>query len=213
MTEEQFSQQTEWLSMLAGGMNQTREAAAEMGAGFMAMGEMVNMAGDAGAVGMGLLVDGVIAAARGTKGAYAEMGKAMLKWAADNMKSLAMTAVGKATFYAAEAIALSINPLTMHLVPAALAASGAYWSLATYAGAAAVGIGLVSAANAPSGSYYSQDQRDSMTGVGGGSSAGGSRTASKISPSGCSMRSTWGSRTRVRSTPSCTSNSPRDNCW
>jgi hypothetical protein len=181
VTPEHLAMQTEWLDRLAGGMNQTREVAAEMGAGFMAMGESVQMAGDLAGEGMGLFVDATIAAARGSKGAYAEMGKAMLKWAADSLKGMAVTAASKAMFYYAESLALATNPLTAALAPTALAAAGAYLKIAAVSGAAAIGVGAVSANNAPSGAYYSQDQRDSMTGLSGrqggpGGSSGGTRT-------------------------------------
>ena len=171
LSEEDQEAQLVWLDRLAAGMHQSRSAAAEMGAGFMAMGEAVNFAGQAGAEGMGLFIDATVAAARGSKAAYAEMAKAVLKWAATTMTGMAKTAAGKALFYKAEAFALLSNPLTASLAPQAAAAAATYASMAAYAGAAAIGLGLMSAANAPSGTYYSQDQKDSMTGL---SAAGGS---------------------------------------
>ena len=168
--------QETWLKDLRSGMDQTMEKAAELGPQFMAMGELVKQAGELGAESMSTFLDATVAALAGSKGAYAEFGKAMLKWAADTLKSLAATAFGKALYYKAEAWALASNPLTAWMAPSARAAAGAYAKMAAWGGAAALGLGLMSAATAPSGTYMSQSEREQTTGLAGQTTTAGGRT-------------------------------------
>jgi hypothetical protein len=157
-------------------MDVAMNKANELGAAVMTMGEAVQAAGDLGSAGMGFFIDATIAAARGSKKSYGEMGKLILKWAADSLKAMAATAAGKAIYYMAESFALASNPLTAALAPTAMAAAKTYGIMAAYAGTAAVGVGMISANNAPSGNTMSQSEREDTTGLADDSGYGGERT-------------------------------------
>ena len=151
---------------MTAGLETTKEKALELGGGMLAMGEMIQQASALAGESMGWFIDSTVSAMMGGKRAYAELGKMALKWSADTLKSLAATAAAKAIFYKAEAYALASNPMTAALAPMAAAAAGVYASLAAKTAVLAVGLGMASAANAPSGSYMSQSEREASTGLG-----------------------------------------------
>jgi hypothetical protein len=134
----------------------------------MILAEAVEAMGDLGAKGMTAFVDATIAAMRGSKKAYGEFGKVILKWSADTLKAMAATAAGKALYYLAEAAAWA-SVGNAESAGKALEAAGMYGMMTAYTGAAAIGAGLVSANNAPSGDFMSQSERESSTGLSGGS--------------------------------------------
>ena len=137
----------------------------------MLLADAVDALGAMGSQGMSTFVDATVAALRGSKKAYGEFGKVMLKWSADTLKAMAATAAGKALYYLAEAAAwASVGNFASAGV--AMQAAGLYGTMALYTGVAAVGAGLASAANAPTGDFMSQDERESTTGLAGSSSGG-----------------------------------------
>jgi len=132
--------------------------------GIWAMGEAAEAAGELGAKGMSTFLDASIAALHGSKTSYAELGKVVLKWAADTLKSIAVQAASKALFYTAEGLAwMSLGNAKNS--GEAFAAAKMYGLVALAAAPAAIAVGAVSAKNAPEGTHMSQAEREQTTGL------------------------------------------------
>lgn len=144
----------------------------------------VEKLGELGAAGMDMFVDATVAALGGSRKAYGELGKAVLKWSADTLKAVASTAAGKALFYTAEGLAhLSMG--NAGAAGNAFAAAKVYGVMAGYGAAAAIVMGAASQANAPAGTFMSPAEREQTTGLAGqtGSSSGSSTTTTSLAAS------------------------------
>jgi len=171
--------------------NDMIDAMAETRAEAEILTDAFNNLGAFGEQAMTSLIDASIAAVRGSKKSYGEMGKVLAKWTADTLKAVASQAAGKALFYTAEGLAhLSMGNGVK--AGEAFAAAKTYAVTAGVAGTMAVAVGAVSANNAPTGAFMSEREKEETAGLDTSSAASGSRaiTSSQVAQAAAAIHVT-----------------------